>query len=254
MGPFVETSGNGPDVVLIHGWGMHGGIWSDFVPLLTDRYRVTRIDLPGHGNSPMLADWSLETVTAAVLEVAPQPAHWVGWSLGAMVALEAARTAPEAVASLTLLCGTPRFVAEPGWPGMDAATLTRFADGFLADYEDACRRFMALQVWGMPGERELLREVRSHLAGRPQPERTALLAGLDVLRHADLRPVLRELRQPVQALLGRRDKLVPAGLGAALAELKPGLISHRIDNAPHVPFLTHGDRTARLIDEFISLP
>ncbi|QXP84061.1 pimeloyl-ACP methyl ester esterase BioH [Methylococcus sp. Mc7] len=254
MGPFVETSGNGPDVVLIHGWGMHGGIWSDFVPLLTDRYRVTRIDLPGHGNSPMLADWSLETVTAAVLEVAPQPAHWVGWSLGAMVALEAARAAPEAVASLTLLCGTPRFVAEPGWPGMDAATLTRFADGFLADYEDACRRFLALQVWGMPGERELLREVRSHLVGRPQPERTALLAGLEVLRHADLRPVLRELRQPVQALLGRRDKLVPAGLGAALAELKPGLISHRIDNAPHVPFLTHGDRTARLIDEFISLP
>ncbi|QXP90503.1 pimeloyl-ACP methyl ester esterase BioH [Methylococcus capsulatus] len=252
MGLFVETSGRGSEVVLIHGWGMHGGIWSGFVPWLTDSYRVTRIDLPGHGHSPMLADWSLETVAAAVLEVVPQPAHWVGWSLGAMVALEAARTAPEAVASLTLLCGTPRFVAEPGWPGMEAATLTRFADGFLSDYEDACRRFLALQAWGMPNERDLLRSVRSHLAVRPPPERTALLAGLEVLRHADLRGVLRGLSQPVQALLGRRDRLVPVELGDALARLKTGLVSHRIDDAPHVPFLTHGERTARLIHEFIA--
>jgi pimeloyl-[acyl-carrier protein] methyl ester esterase len=254
MGLFVETSGRGPDLVLIHGWGMHGGIWSGFAPLLADRYRITRIDLPGHGDSPMLADWSLETVAAAVLDAAPRPAHWVGWSLGAMVALEAARAAPEAVASLTLLCGTPRFVAEPGWPGMEPATLTRFADGFLADYQDACRRFLALQVWGMPGERELLREVRGHLAGKPPPHRTALQAGLEVLRQADLRPLLRGLSRPVQALLGRRDRLVPAALGPVLAELKPGLISHRIDDAPHVPFLTHGGRTARLIREFISPP
>ncbi|MDD2770431.1 MAG: alpha/beta fold hydrolase, partial [Methylococcus sp.] len=192
MGLFVETCGAGPELVLIHGWGMHGGIWSDFVPLLADRYRVTRIDLPGHGNSPAIPGWSLETVAAAVLNAAPSAAHWVGWSLGAMVALEISRQAPAAVNSLTLLCGNPRFVAEPDWPGMAADTLVRFADSFLEDYETACQRFLALQVWGMPSERALLRDVRNHLAGRPQPDRAALLAGLDVLRHADLRPALRD--------------------------------------------------------------
>ena len=47
----VETFGSGPDLVLLHGWGMHGGVWGDFALRLAERYRVHVIDLPGHGFS-----------------------------------------------------------------------------------------------------------------------------------------------------------------------------------------------------------
>ncbi len=36
---------------MVHGWGLHSGIWDDFVPLLEASFRVTCVDLPGHGRS-----------------------------------------------------------------------------------------------------------------------------------------------------------------------------------------------------------
>ncbi|NHZ69836.1 MAG: alpha/beta fold hydrolase, partial [Thermotogales bacterium] len=47
----VDVYGAGPDLVLVHGWGMHGGIWSDWAGELSSCFRVWVVDLPGHGNS-----------------------------------------------------------------------------------------------------------------------------------------------------------------------------------------------------------
>ena len=47
----VERRGDGPDLVLLHGWGMHGGVWDELVPRLAARFRVHVPDLPGHGRS-----------------------------------------------------------------------------------------------------------------------------------------------------------------------------------------------------------
>jgi len=38
-------------VVLVHGWGMHSGVWEDVAEALIDHHRVTVLDLPGHGYS-----------------------------------------------------------------------------------------------------------------------------------------------------------------------------------------------------------
>ena len=48
---YSHTLGSGPDVVLLHGWGMHSGVWEDVVEALLDHHRVTVLDLPGHGYS-----------------------------------------------------------------------------------------------------------------------------------------------------------------------------------------------------------
>ena len=81
---YTQTSGNGPDLVLIHGWGLHGGIWGRFVPLLEAHFCVTCVDLPGHGRSDWQGEETLDAMTDAVLAVAPAPAagwagRWVGW-------------------------------------------------------------------------------------------------------------------------------------------------------------------------------
>ena len=47
----VDSHGSGAPLVLIHGWGMHGGIWDNVVPLLAQHFRVHCVDLPGHGYS-----------------------------------------------------------------------------------------------------------------------------------------------------------------------------------------------------------
>jgi pimeloyl-ACP methyl ester carboxylesterase len=46
------TTGQGPKtVVLVHGWTCDETSWSEQVPVLSKKYRVITIDLPGHGQS-----------------------------------------------------------------------------------------------------------------------------------------------------------------------------------------------------------
>src|SRR3990167_1523074 len=48
---FAETMGDGPELVLLHGWGLHSGIFEPIRAELTRQFRVTFIDLPGFGQS-----------------------------------------------------------------------------------------------------------------------------------------------------------------------------------------------------------
>ena len=47
----VEIRGTGPDLVLLHGWALHGGMWGPWLDELGRRARLHLIDLPGHGRS-----------------------------------------------------------------------------------------------------------------------------------------------------------------------------------------------------------
>ena len=51
MSLYRHTRGYGPDLVLVHGWGMNSAVWEPIVPGLSERFRLTIIELPGHGGS-----------------------------------------------------------------------------------------------------------------------------------------------------------------------------------------------------------
>ena len=51
MSLHVEVSGHGAPLVMLHGWGMHGGAWGDVVARLAQSFTVHNVDLPGHGFS-----------------------------------------------------------------------------------------------------------------------------------------------------------------------------------------------------------
>ena len=51
----VERFGQGPDLVLLHGWGMNGAVWHGIAQELAAHYRLHLVDLPGFGNSPLQA-------------------------------------------------------------------------------------------------------------------------------------------------------------------------------------------------------
>ena len=90
----IESTGKGPDLVMLHGWGMHSAIWTDWAALLAERFRVHLVDLPGHGLSDASTAASLDDWAEAVKRVAPEGAWWLGWSLGGLVAMQTARLFP----------------------------------------------------------------------------------------------------------------------------------------------------------------
>lgn len=250
-GLHTETFGTGPNLVMVHGWAMHGGVWREFAESLAPWVRVTLIDLPGHGRSGTLADFSLASVADALVAAAPERAHWLGWSLGALLSLACAERQPRRVASVTLMAGNPRFVAEPDWPGVATTSLERVAAELEADCGAALKRFIGLQTFGLDNARALARQLGAALdeCGPPAPE--ALRGGLNILREADLRGALRQGAYPALAVLGAHDRLVPKAVAPVLQALAPRLEVHLLDMAAHLPFATHPLETSALILDFL---
>ena len=89
--PANRDTDSAVDLVLLHGWGMSSLVWDEILPELLENFRVTVIDLPGFGRSPIPGgEYDLDYLSKHVLNVAPKEAVWMGWSLGAMVAMNIA--------------------------------------------------------------------------------------------------------------------------------------------------------------------
>ncbi|MGD2113274.1 MAG: pimeloyl-ACP methyl ester esterase BioH [Gammaproteobacteria bacterium] len=252
---YTQTAGRGPALVLLHGWGLHGGVWDTFVPLLEDTFRVTRIDLPGHGHSAWSGECDLDAIAAAVLAAAPLHAAWAGWSLGGMVALRAATLQPARVSALVCIASSPCFVRRPGWQSaMLPQLLDSFAGELEQDYARTLNRFLALQVRGSAHASGVLKRLRATLLARGRPRPEGLRAGLEVLRNADLRSAARHLHCPSLLVMGGRDTLVPPGAGHAAAALLPGARLEMIEAAGHAPFIAAPEAVAGYLRQFLAAP
>lgn len=228
-----------PELVLLHGWGLHSLVWDPVVPALLAHYQVTVIDLPGLGRSPMPGgDYDLDYVLAHLLRVAPPRATWLGWSLGGELAVALAAQHPERVERLCLVATNPCFVQRPDWPdAMPATVFNRFRDFFEEDRDGTLIRFLSLQCRGSARMKEDIRFLQEimHFHGLPAPK--ALRAGLALLDTLDLRAGFAALTQPVQCILGDGDHLVPASVGTALRRLRADIDIAVIAGSGHAPFL-----------------
>jgi pimeloyl-[acyl-carrier protein] methyl ester esterase len=255
----TETYGHGKPIVMVHGWGMHSGIWRPFAEALAEHYRVTCVDLPGHGRSSTRPTFDLEHLVPALLAaVGDEPACWLGWSLGATVALDIASRFPERADRLILLAGNPRFVRthdaadDPEhWPGVSPRVIEAFSSQLTADAQQTLLRFLALQVHNLPNAKALLKTLKAAVFECAPPDNASLLQGLQVLKEADLRPALAAFGRPIAAILGSRDTLVPHAVGGHLQRLQPNLQLHPLEKAGHVPFLTHQAQLLTIIAGFM---
>lgn len=247
----IEVTGQGPPLVLLHGWGMHGGYFAPLAQHLRGRFTLHLVDLPGHGASRGAARLALEATAAAVAERVPA-APWLGWSLGGLVALEAARTRPDQVQRLVMLCATPRFVRGPAWPrGMDPALLAGFAAGLERDPRATLERFLWLETRGSAQAREALEQLRRRLDERPPPAPAALRDGLALLADSDLTACLPTLAVPSLWIAGQRDRLVDWRAMQAAAALAPDAAFLRLPGG-HAPFLGHPAAVAAPVGDFLA--
>lgn len=254
----LETFGKGKPIVLVHGWAMHTGIWREFARQLALNYQVTCIDLPGHGHSEKIDPFALERISAELVNVIPEQSCWLGWSFGATVVLDIASRYPDRVSSLVLLAGNPCFTRSGlethDWPGMDVRLLDDFADQLNESGQATLLRFLSLQVNGLPEQKALLKVLRTAIYECDPPDGHTLQGGLAILKQADMRPALAELKAPVSVILGGLDTLVPVAVAQKMQQLLPSLEFNIIDRAGHVPFLSHSRKTLAIISRFMDKP
>lgn len=253
----IETTGSGPDLVLLHGWAMHGGVFAPLAERLAADHTLHLVDLPGHGHS---ADAGLPLAMGPVVDelVERLPrALWLGWSLGGLFALQAALARTSAVRGVALLCSSPRFVREPAgegaWRyGMSPEIFEDFAAGLREDWRGTLERFIALEAFGSDHAKEELRTLRDGLFARGEPAAGVLATGLRLLQEVDLRAALPGLPVPSLWLAGRRDRVVDPRAMREAAAMAPRARFEQVEHAGHAPFLTHAGEVADALRRFES--
>ena len=110
---FAVTTGCGPDVVLLHPTPVHHAFWLPVADQLADRYRLTLIDLRGHGKSSagtgkITMAQLAEDVHSVLGALGIQRAAFVGCSIGTYTLYEYWRRFPEQMAALVCTCGKPQ--------------------------------------------------------------------------------------------------------------------------------------------------
>jgi 2-succinyl-6-hydroxy-2,4-cyclohexadiene-1-carboxylate synthase len=147
----TAEGGTGRKVVLLHGFTQGPRSWDALVGALDPTCRIVRVTLPGHGpegSASAGARLPFEEAAAAVARAVaaatgPEPATWVGYSLGGRLALRVALDRPDLVDALVLL-GATAGIEDPEdraarcerderlAAGLERKGVEAFIDGWLA--------------------------------------------------------------------------------------------------------------------------
>jgi len=247
----ISTRGQGPELVLIHGWAMHSGIWGGVVDALATEFRVNLVDLPGHGvNRHIPLSRDLNKVAELILSELP-PAAWLGWSLGGLVALAAASQQPDKVKKIVLVAATPSFLKQPGWDcGVDVAAQQGFTDGLENDFEGTLKQF-CLQTFGATWLQESVQRLGGASIECVVPAKDTLHTGLHLLYSNNLLPGLNKCTMPALILGGTRDRTVRPESFVRAASMMPDAREVLISGAGHAPFISHEEAFLEIIHEFL---
>ncbi|VAW80638.1 Pimeloyl-[acyl-carrier protein] methyl ester esterase BioH [hydrothermal vent metagenome] len=242
----ISSKGIGPSIVLLHGWGTHSGIWQQTVELLKDDFCVTVFDLPGYGSNREAFDLGssgpqfdimCEQINAAITE----PAIWLGWSMGGLLATGVALKYPAKVKQLILVASTPRFISDPDsdWQAMEPKTFEVFAEQLQQDYQSTLKRFMLLQTQHADNSMASLKLLRRQWQKIEAPLSEVLEAGLTILQNTDLRNQLSRLTCHLSFIYGQLDTLARPGLLTSMKKYHTKFDWVVIQKAAHTPFLSH---------------
>ena len=250
---YVEKFGQGPALVLIHGWGLNGGVWLKIQTQLAQHFTIYCVDLPGFGYShEYVVEADVTAWTDAVMAEIDEPAVWLGWSLGGLVATQAAIDFPEKVTGLITVDSSPLFAQTEKWPGIKSNVMTMFTGQLVDDFELTLERFLAIQAMGSDSAKQDIKSLKNVLATRPLPHKTSLHDGLMLLNNVDLRSKLSEITMPFLRLYGRLDSLVPKRVISLVDDLSPESEKYIFDKASHAPFISHAEEFYDVIFQFLN--
>ncbi|MZE71366.1 alpha/beta hydrolase [Streptomyces sp. SID5789] len=235
----VEVHGpeGAPAVVLAHGWCCSTSFWAAQVRELAADHRVAAYDQRGHGRSPANPAYGTEPLAddlEAVLEATLAPgerAVVAGHSMGGMTVMAAAtRSAVREHVAAVLLCstGSSRLVASatvvPLGEGRVRTWLTRRILGSrapLGPVTPLARRILRYGTMGPGSGPDMIEACARIVHACPRRVRHGWSRVLDLL---DLDHGVRELRMPVEVVVGTADRLTPPVQARSLAAALPNCV------------------------------
>jgi len=207
-------SGQGPAVVLLHGFLEHSAMWAKVWPHLPKGYTYLLLDLPGHGRSENLdsthsMELMAETVQALLTHTKQEGALLWGHSLGGYVALAFAERYPERLRGILLQNSTAGADSPERRQGRDASL--KLAERHCTSY---IRHAIPLHftAFAKPSLGAAIAEAIAQGLSTSPDGVLAALRGMKI--RADRQHIWREIQVPKLLFAGKNDPLIPFAVSA----------------------------------------
>lgn len=254
----VRIEGEGPDLVLIHGFGAALDWWDAIAPDLATDHRVIRLDLLGHGGTEApRRGYSIERQAALVAslldELDVEKTTVIGHSMGGEVATALAAARPETIEGLVLIDTPPS-------PGLTLNSLSVVYQSPVIgpllshlDTEGLLRRALAQGFSpGFAVPDKFVADVEQI------PYQSGIAAHGGSIFFRSTKPIDQRLASlspvpPLLVIFGALDAIVPAGK-AEQYKAVPGAQVVVLDGVGHSPMVEVPDKTLALIRDFLGDP
>jgi 2-succinyl-6-hydroxy-2,4-cyclohexadiene-1-carboxylate synthase len=255
-----ELGGDGPPLVLLHGFTGSSESWREVAPRLATDWRTIGIDLPGHGRAespPDPAAYRVEPTIEALLAaldglgLADRP-HLLGYSMGGRVALHLALAAPERLATLTLESASPGIldpVERDARVQSDAALADMLEREGIEPFVERWERvpLFASQA-GLPDAARA--RLRAGRLGQRALGLANSLRGFGAGLPAPLQPRLSELTLPTLLLVGALDAKY-CQIGREMVAALPDASLVVVPDAGHTVHLEQPDAFVAALSAFL---
>ncbi|MCL2495515.1 MAG: alpha/beta hydrolase [Oscillospiraceae bacterium] len=239
---FYEEQGQGPIILLLHGWGTDGALFAPLMGLLSQKYRVIAPDFPGFGNSPEPpCPWDVDAYADLVLGLLAAlgiaECALLGHSFGGRVILKLASRQLEAPKFTKLiLVGAAGIKHEPSAKSTSRAKRYQLAKKYLKPFPKLMER--ARNHYGSPDYR----------AASPMMRQVLVNAV-----NEDLSPLLPLIQQETLLIWGRSDDQTPLADGQRMEREMPNAGLVVLENAGHYAFIERQDQFLRVMASFMKI-
>jgi pimeloyl-ACP methyl ester carboxylesterase len=250
---FAVTMGSGPDVVLLHPTPVDREFWRPVAEKLADRYRLTLIDLRGHGRSSAGAGTITmsrlaEDVHAVLAASVIQRAAFVGCSIGTYTLYEYWRRFPQEMAALVCTCGKPQ-------PDSAVNRDTRRESMQAAQQPGGLEKFFDRMADTLVGPTAQKQDPEIRTAVREMMNsvslRTMLAVQQGLMERPDSVPTLSTIQVPICVIAGGEDQSSTPPEMSVIADLAPDAEFHLVENAGHYAPFEQPQTFAALIGQFL---
>lgn len=255
---YLIRKGDGPILMLVHGFSANNSTWLQFADKLPDNYYLIAPDLAGHGKSSEAESYDLERQAERLKALAEhlnlEPFHIVGNSMGGAISAIYAARFPEDIASLILIDSA----------GLDGENQSQF----FAELEEGHNPLIATDEASFEYRMDLILEKQPPL---PWPLRPALIretverAELNKVIFADMlatrekmdqnemsRIISENVTMPALIMWGEKDRVLDVSSVAEFKKVIPQAEVKIYPDLGHVPMLEDPSASAETITQFVS--
>lgn len=242
MATEYRDEGQGPVVLMLHGWKDDLHTFDALVPVLADKYRVVRLDLPGFGGSDMPSSaWKLGDYAGFVKAFADKlqinVETLIGHSLGGRITIKGTAEGTFAPRRIVLIASAG--IAK-------RKTSRNVALRVVAKIGKAATALWPLNIFRRSLRRKLYEKIGSDYFAAG-----ALKDTFVNIIEEDLQVAASQISVPALLVWGSADTTTPLGDGKRLQGLIKGSRLHIVEGAGHFVHREHPNDVARAIDEFI---